>query len=174
MDQPLLHAERVYEGFEHRAGRAPRVRAIDLSEDVVVEEVSRADEGAHAHVAGIDQHGGGVVHTQVPLGLDETADLPFEQSLQGQLQGGLHGATGGGLGQHLSGEVRGQKGQVVVSRRHPEGEKSSIPGRRPALEQATAESLTHAHELGRARTGAQSLHTQVRVLRQKGQGQRFG
>ncbi len=100
--------------------------------------------------------------------------LPFEQMLQGKIEGCLHLVAGWGFGQDAIGEVRREKGQVAVARRHAEPEQARIAGGRPAREQAPAEGLAHARELGRPGAGTQGLQALVRVLWQEGEGERLG
>jgi hypothetical protein len=169
MNHPLLHAERVHEGLEHRAGRAPSVRAVDLAEDVVVEEIGRANDRAHTHVAGIDQHRGGVVDTETLFCLDESAHLPFQEPLQWQLERGPHRAFALSFGEYLIGEMGRKKRQVVGLRRYAKIKQPRVSGGWPGCKQAPTQGLAHAHELGCTRPRSQGLRALVRVLRQQRQ-----
>jgi hypothetical protein len=82
----LVQRQPVDEGFQGGSGRALAGGAVDLAADLRVEIVGRADQRAHPHVAGVDQHHHRVVQALAAPAREVAGNALLDQPLQRKLQ----------------------------------------------------------------------------------------
>src|SRR4051812_36515461 len=87
MEQPLIESERVHEGLERRSRRTFRGDAVDLSINVFVPIIGRADPRFHAHVPCVDEHRRNISDPNVAELSDVTRDLELHDALQASVEG---------------------------------------------------------------------------------------
>ena len=81
MNQTLVECERVDERLQSRTGRAWTARPIDLSLDLRVEEISRADLREHVHVSDINEHCRGILKSATAIFAKVILDSSLNQLL---------------------------------------------------------------------------------------------
>src|ERR1041385_9547417 len=90
MDQSLFERERVNERFQRRSRRAWTARSVNLTINVNLVEICRANLGKYVHRAGIDQKHRRVFNPAIAVICDVIDYSSLNRSLLFQIEGRDH------------------------------------------------------------------------------------